>query len=822
LTAMWQDLKYGLRMLGKAPGFTAVAVLTLALGIGANTSIFSAVNGILLKPLPYEDPSRLVWLRAFALFPSGVMGLLGFPPDVWNTVRKQTPAIEQMAFYTRGEYTITGGAAPELISAAQVSSDFFPLMGARPVAGRPILSGDTQPGAKPVAVVSYAVWRERWGGGKSALGRTIVLNNKSFEVVGVMPPDFTYPISTVQNGGKGAWLPLILAPNQDSGGSLLDVSPVARLRKGVSLAAANAQLKTVAARMSTDFRDFGKGGNIDATSLEPTFGDLDKALLILLGAVGFVLVIACVNVSGLLLSRGWSRQREVAIREALGASRIRIVRQFLAESVLLALAGGALGLLLAVWGVHVLRTITPMDTPEHGNFRLDSNILWFTLAASLLTGILFGLGPALQVSARRIGAALAQGLGGSLGVTSVRRPRRMRSALIIIETALAVMLVIGATLVARSFKKLISVNLGFRTDHILTMDANFSKSLCDPEKPVRLAGCKAVVSDALQRMREIPGVQSAAVASGVPLNYGSILFSVRIESQARELSLNSGAFITNRNISPDYFRTFGIPFLTGRSFTDADTSDSGRVTIVDATFASKYLGDHPLGSRISTENHKQNQPEWMEVVGVVSNSRDFTIEEGPQAEIYIPFAQADYFAGAKFVARTAVDPATMAPALRRAIWSVESETPITDVLTMDQLVALSVAEPRYQAILLGSFGALGLILAMVGIYGVISYAVSQRTREFGVRMALGAQPGNILRMVVREGMLLVMAGIALGVGGALALGRVLQSLLFEVKPTDPTTFMGVAILLTLVALAACWIPARRAMRVEPMEALRYE
>ncbi|MGB6875024.1 MAG: ABC transporter permease [Candidatus Acidiferrales bacterium] len=822
---MWQDVKYGLRMLAKAPGFTAVAVLTLALGIGANTAIFSAVNGILLKPLPYADASQLVSIEAFKQFPSGVRGVLYFSSDVWQKMRVQTPAIAQMALWNRDEYTITGDAAPELVSAARVSSEFFPLLGVRPLAGRPILPGDTQPGAKPVAVISYALWRSRWGDDNGALNRTITLDDKTYTIVGVMPPGFTFPITSVLNGGEGIWLPLVLSPGQ-KGGEDSATFPIARLKQGVSLAAANAQLKTIStpilSGLSGNFTGMWSGTYFLASALKAHFSDLDNPLLILLGAVGFVLLIACVNVSGLLLARGWARHREVAIREALGASRVRIVRQFLTESILLALAGGALGLLFAVWGVHVLRVITPNGLPEHGHFVLNANILWFTLSVSLLTGILFGLAPALQASTRRVGAAIRDGFG-SLAGTSSRRPRRLRSALVVIEIALAVILVIGATLVARSFEKLTSVKLGFRADHIVTMDANFSKSVCDRGNPKDLAGCQAAVFDVLDRMRRISGVRRAAVASAVPLAALSMVLDLKIEGQEQVFSMfNGGLTIATRSVSPDYFRAFGIPLLSGRSFTDADTAGSQRVVIVNEAFAKKYLGDHALGRRISTSTNKEKQPEWMQVVGVVASTQDMNLQEAPAGEIYLPFAQADYFQRADFIARTSGDPAVMIPALRQAIWSEDKNAPITTVETMDQIVSSSVAEPRFQALLLGSFGALGLLLAMVGIYGVISYSVTQRTREIGVRMALGAQPGNVLRMVIREGMLLAGVGIAAGVGGALALTRFLQSLLFEIKPTDLATFVGVAVVLALVALVACYVPARRAMRVEPIEALRYE
>ncbi|MGC2624201.1 MAG: ABC transporter permease [Candidatus Acidiferrales bacterium] len=818
---MWQDVRFAFRMLAKSPGFTAIAVLTLALGIGANTAIFSAVNGILLKPLPYAHPSQLVDVMALKDFPGGIEGTLSFSHDIWQQVRQQTPAIAQMAFWTRTWPVVTGDAAPELVPAAQVSSEFFPLLGVRPLLGRPILPGDTQPSAKPVVVVSYALWRARWGGSDTVLNHKIALDDKTYTVVGVMPSGFNYPISNVQSD-EGVWLPLIVIPGQREGSA----GPLVRLEQGVSLTQANVQLATVSPRILTSIinKTFGatwSGTHFVARPLETRFSDLNKALLILLGAVGFVLLIACVNVSGLLLARGWARQREVAIREALGASRIRIVRQFLTESILLALAGGALGLLFSVWGVHVLRVITPTNLPEHGHLDLHANILWFTLAVSLLTGILFGLAPALQASSRRVGAAIRDGFG-SLAGTSSLRPRRLRGALVVVEIALAVILVIGATLVARSFEKLTSVDLGFRTDHIITMDANFSKSICDEGDEKKLPGCKAAIFDVLDRMKSISGVQTAALTSDVPLMRWSWAMDLKIEGQASEITLGSGVLISARSVSPGYFRALAIPLLSGREFADADITGSQPVAIVDEAFAKKYFGGHALGRRISTDNDKKGNPQWIQVVGVVQRARDADLPETPVGEIYRPYSQIDYYRDANFIARTSADPAVMLPALRQAIWSEDKEAPITDVETMDQVVAASASEPRFQAILLGSFGALGLLLSMVGIYGVISYGVTQRTREIGVRMALGAQPANVLRMVIREGMLLAAGGIVIGIAGALALGRVLQSLLFEIKPTDPATFIGVAVVLAIVALAACYIPARRAMKVDPMIALRYE
>ena len=813
---LFEDLRYGLRLLAKAPGFTAIAVLTLALGIGANTAIFSAVNGLLLRELPYADSSQLVTIEATKTWKIAgryIMGSVALSSAVWQQVEKQTPAIERMAPYEDGAFTLTGGAAPEEISAVYVSNDFFPLLGVRPLVGRPILTGDTRPGARRGAVATYALWRERWGGDARAIGRTIVLNQKAYALIGVMPTKFDFGFSPQ---AKGVWVPAVAKPGKrpESG------TAVARLKRGVTLGGVNAQLRAISPRFSKDLSLFGTGMTFGASSVRSSFNDLSNALLVLLGAVGFVLLIACVNVSGLLLARGWARQREIAIRQALGASRIRIVRQFLTESVLLAFAGGALGLLFSIWGVHLLRAITPADLPEHGHFDLNSNILWFTLGVSLLTGILFGLAPAMQASSRRFGAAIRDGFG-SLAGTASRRPRRLRSVLVVVEIALAVILVVGATLVARSFEKLTRVDLGFRTDHLITMDANFSKSICDPQDETKLAGCKAAVFDVLHRLRRMSAVQNAAVTSVVPLRPWSVAVDLKIEGQARDISLNTGALIATRSVSAGYFRAYGIALLSGREFTNADTAGSPKVAIVDAMFAAKYLGHHALGRRISAQKDKKRNPEWAEIVGVVQMARDTDLRK-PGGEVYFPYGQAGRYQDADFVVRTWASPALLLPALRRAVWSEDKEAPITDVETMDQVVSSRVAEPRFQAILLGSFGALGLFLAMGGIYGVVSYGVTHRTREIGLRLALGAQQGNVLRIVIRVGVTLEGVGILIGLAGALALTRFLESLLFEVKPTDPATFAAVALALLMVAVVACGIPARRAMKIEPIEALRYE
>ena len=820
LESLIADVRFGLRMLLKNPGFTAVAVLTLALGIGANTAIFSAVNGIVLKQLPYADASQLVSIAAIRRFPGqNIEATTTLSPAVWKQVRDQTPAIAQLALYDnqRGT-TLTGGGVPEIVPAMHVSSDFFSVLGAKPLLGRPILPADTQPGAKPVAVVSYELWRSNWSAEPTLIGHTITLDDKPYEVIGVMPPDCTFPL---YGGVKGIWLPLIVPPGE-AGDNSVDGMVVARLKNGVSIAGANAQLKTVSSRLAGNFKGFLTGGQFQATGLKRRLGDLDDEMLVLIGAVGFVLLIACVNVSGLLLARGWARQREVAIREALGASRLRIIRQFLTESVLLAFSGGGLGLLFSFWGVRVLRTMTPPGMQESGHFQMDSHVLWFTTGVSLLAGILFGLAPAIQASARRIGVTLKENMGGSQGGYSARRTRKMRSGLAIFEIAMAVVLVIGATLAARSLSKLMAVPLGFRTDHIITMKANFSKHACESAKSGDGVSCWVDISGALTNMRGVASVRSAAAASTLPISTWAVAPNVQIEGGSKEPSLNNGDVIADRIVSTDYFRTLGIRLLSGREFLASDSAEAGRVAVVDNTFARKYLGNEALGQRISWRNDAKGNPEWMEVVGVISAVHDLRLEAPPRPEIYIPFAQADVFQGSNFIVRTSENPAAMTSALKNAIWAVDKEAPITAVATMDQIVSDSLAAPRYQTILLAAFGGLGLLLAMVGIYGVISYGVSQRTHEIGVRMALGAHRGNILLMVIWEGTLIAFMGIAAGILGAMALGRFLQSLLFEIKPSDPATFVGVAVALLLVAMAACYVPARRAMRVDPMVTLRHE
>lgn len=816
-----QDLRFAFRMLRKSPGFTAVAVLTLALGIGANTAIFSAVDGILLKPLPFPEANRLVELDNKHS---------GFSIPLIQDIQAQCPAFSEIAVYTVGGGTMLGGSFPESISSPGISGNYFTMLGVRPILGRPILPMDMTPGNNRVAVLSYAVWQKDFGGDSKVVGKTLYFTSVEtvkkvrkvirtpYQIIGVLPP-----YSDPTKAASGVWLPLVVPPKMSNSRRDHWFEAIARLRPGVTLAAANGQLKTLAARLGTAYPATDKGMELSAQSVKDTMViGVRTELLMLLTAVGFVLLIACVNISGMLLARSWTRQREVAIRAALGATRLRMLRQFLTESLLLSFAGGAMGLLFAKWSIPVLRTIAPAGTPRIEGLSLDANVLWFTLGISTLAGILFGLAPAIQISGRGLGAAFKGGWGNALaGGSSARRVRRMRDSLVVVEVGLAVTLVVGAALMARSLEKLMGVPLGYRTDDILTVVPDLSGSVCDY---AHLDPCRQAAMEILSRIRKISGVKAATVVSSEPLGGG---FAGRgIEVEGPRGRKRSDAFLFYRGIGPGYFRVMDIPLLAGRDFTDSDTSSSPRVAIVNRAFAQRFFqGANSLGRRISTGKDKKGNPEWIEVVGEVGDSRDFAMSQPSDIdpEYYLPETQTDADVTAPhFLVRTSVDPLAIAPAVKQQIWSVNKEAPIAETVTMKQLVAREEATPKFRALLLGSLGVLALLIATVGIYGVISYSAKQRTQEIGVRMALGAQNSDILRMILEEGMSLAAAGIGMGLGGALALTRFLRSMLFEIRPTDPLTFIGVAILLTFVALAACYIPARRAMRVDPMVALRYE
>ena len=820
LDSLAQDLRFGLRMLRKSPGFTTVAVLTLALGISANTAIFSIVDGILWRRLPYAHVSQLATITVFKLIGQGEL-TVALSPGHSKALLFDTPGIQQLATYNSGQFTRTDGESPELVEGAHVSGNFFSTMGAKPLLGRSITPTDTQPGEDGVVVLSYAFWRDHLGSDARVLGRIVTLDDRRYTVIGVMPRYFDFP-SYSNTASLDFWAPLVILPNDENVGG---ENMIARLKNGVSLDALNAQLKTVAPRFWPELPPTMNGAQVQANSIEPILGNLKIPLRILTGAVSFVLLIACVNISALLLGRGWSRQREIAMRKALGASRARIVRQLLVEGLLISILGGCLAVLLTGMAVRILHAMAPPNQPRIAQAQLDTHVLVYTLAVSVVACLLFALLPALQASASSIGHAIKGDTASGSAVFSYH-PNRLRNALVIFEIACAVVLVTGAALMSRSLDHAVHADLGFRTDHILTASASLSPSICNARVKDDAKKCAAATREIVNRIAGAPGVEAAAAASTEPVN-ASLALRIQIQGQTGGFGFATGQIITYRGISSDYFRAVWVPLLAGRTFDASDTTESQPVAIVNRAFATQFLGSsNGLDARFSIQTGPKDSPiKWIDVVGIVADSEDeghsVTLHR-PDPEYYIPLTQLAVPVQPHLTVRTAMDPLAILPVIRRALASVDKEAPLTNILTMNQVVANSTAESRFETVLLSSFGILGLALAIVGAYGVISYRVTQRTHEIGIRMALGAQPASVLRLVLREGLTLAIAGVLVGLCGAFALTRFLRSLLFEIKPTDPGTFAGVAVLLMFVVLLASYIPARRAMKVDPMVALRHE
>jgi putative ABC transport system permease protein len=817
------DMRFAFRMFRKAPGFTAVALITLALGIGANTAIFSVVNGILLEPLPYADSSRLVLIGTQRKIHGVSEGRQGISLAQIDDIRSQTTAFERVAV-CQGNFgaRIRTDLMPDLTNVSEVSGDFFAMLGGHAIIGRPILPEDEADKGKQVAVLSYELWQQDFGGDSNVLSRSLLVEDKPYEIVGVMPKGFTFGFNSFQ--GKGLWTPLIVNPKYAGRRDYGFYLGLALLKKGVSRNQAAAQLKTLSARLASAYPKTDKNLDLIADSPKEDMVERVRAgLLILLGAVGFVLLIACVNVSSLLVARAWTRQREIAIRKALGATRLRLVRQLLSESAILAILGGALGLLASSWTIRVLRALAPPYTPRIESVRIDANVLLFTLGASLLAAILFGIAPALQASARRIGSGPRDAVGVSLAAGATPRRHVLRGILVSAEVALALILVLGAGLMLRSFEKLVHVPVGFRTDHILTMHANSSDAVCGYKSPEQQ--CESAKEEILRRIQSLPGVQGAAISQGYAmLGGGYAVTDLYVEGSSENVMAAQagklGSSLLYHAITTDYFDVLGMRILEGRKFNDADESDAPAVAIVNQSFAGAFLPANPLGKRFAVSTDKQGNPQWMQVVGIVADNRDTALKSAPGPLFYRPATQYGFSNVSDYVVRTTQDPMALAPAIEKQIWSIDKDAPIQEIQTMDQHIANSAAEPRFQTLLLASFGLIGLVLSIVGVYGVMSYAVVQRTHEIGVRMALGARPSDVLRLIVGEGAKLALAGIAIGLGASWGLSRFLRSLLFEVAPTDPVTFAAVSVLLLIVAIAACYLPARKALRVDPVTAMR--
>jgi predicted permease len=794
---------------------TIIAILTLALGVGVNATMFSAVNGILLEPLPYADASRLVKIESLTHYSNSPDSAAGVSLPTIHDIEEQCPAFEQFATFTA--YTasrIQTELTPDVVSSPKVSGSFFSMLGVRPILGRVILPSDAQPGNERVAVLNYVLWKDDFGGDFHVVGRRIIIDKQPYTVIGVMPKDFI-----LGTAARGVWTPALRQTNDMLDRDKRNSFVITRVKRGVSLKEASTQLNTLAARLAETYPEKEKGQKLVAKSVkDELIGAVRPGLLLLFAAVTAVLIVAFVNISGLLLTRGWARQKEIAIREALGATRLRIFQQCFAEGAILAFCGGSLGLLASLWGIHLLRRIAPPNTPRIDLLKLDGRVVAFTIGLSLFAAILFGLAPAIQISGLKITSKLRERLSASPAGLSLRHPQWPRSLLILVEVAFALILVVSATLFVRSFKNLLSVNLGYKTDHVLTMSVAFSDSVCDYGSP---SLCKLALEDVLRRIRSLHGVESAAATSIRPLRGEMATRTLYIEGSQQDQDVAQGSIVHYRSISTEYFGVFAIPVLAGRSFADSDTQASERVVIVNSLFAKQYLSRNPIEKRIAMEKDESGKPLWMKIVGEVGDSRDVDLKSNAGPQFYVAIPQADYFGGS-LVVRTSDNPAPLAAAIEQQIWTVDKNAPILNLQTMDQAVAEKVSEPRFQMVLLGTFATLALGLAMVGVYGLISFMVSQRIYESGVRMAVGAQPEEIRRMFLGEGMCLTLLGIGIGVCGALVLTRFLQSLLFEIKPADPLTFVCVGISFALVAAAACYIPARRAMSTDPAKLLRHD
>jgi predicted permease len=813
LEQLWQDVRYGLRVLGTSPGFTAIAVLTLALGIGANTAMFSAVNAILLRPLPYRDSSQLVniWGTS-ARYPEFRMTLS--VPEL-NDVKAQNHSFDSVAAHHDKEMNWTGHGEPEVISVTEVSQDFFKTLGVLPVRGRTFAAEEEIPGKDQVVILSDALWRSRFGSDVEILGKTITLDGTAYTVVGVMPRGFRF--QDFSDDAPQLWKPLAYSAKIAEGRTDRRSFVIARLRRGVNVRQAETEVQTIAARMAKSYPKEDEGQGLSITSLKQgVVHGVQPALLILLAAVSCVLLIACVNVANLFLARSRKRQREIAIRAALGATRARLIRQLLVESVLLATAGGLAGLAVGTWGIDVIRRFAPADTPRLADISIDRSVLWFTLAVSILTGIVFGLVPALQASRPDLNTSLRDGVAISGSGYGASGHHRLRSLLVVSEVALAVVLLIGSVLMLKSFSRLTRTNPGFRTDHALTAQISVPETKYETAEKQR-----AFFDSVLGRIQGLPGVQSAALMATPILADYLRMSELTIEGQPSN-DPRFEPYFEDTTITPDYFQAAGITLLAGRTFDARDTGENPGVVIVNETLALRYWpARQAIGKRVSYSTDKDGNPDWCEIVGVARDARDVDLTKLPKAEIYLPFSQ-NVSPGMNLLVRTQGDTSALEPAIRDAVWSIDRDQPVQAMATLEQAVARSEAAPKFHTVLLGIFAALGLAITLVGIYGVISYSVSQRTREIGIRMALGAQTRDVLRGVLWDGMKPALVGLAIGTIAALGLTRVLGSLLFEVSATDPATFVAVSALLACVALAACYLPARRAMRVDPMVALRYE
>jgi putative ABC transport system permease protein len=821
MMTLWQDLRYGVRMLLRSPGVSVIAVFALALGIGANTAIFSVVNAVLVRQLPYENPERLVlvWERFLR------QGLEQVPVSApeYTEYREQNKSFEQIAAFDTVDFNLTGSDDPERVPGASAAASLFSLLGVKPELGRTFAPEENEAGRDTVVVVSHGLWQRRFGSDPNLVGRMLQLNGRSYTIIGVMPPKFNFPLSLF--GIKGVqftqpaelWTPLVFTPAQMKSRGSRGLGIIGRLKPGVTLAQASAEVQSIANHMRERYPDSypPDGWGASAVSLhEQVIGSIRPTLYVLLGAVGLVLLISCTNVANLLLARAAARQQEMAIRTALGAVRRRIIRQLLTESILLGLIGGGCGLVLAMWGIDLLAAYGAQTLPRISEVNLDARVLGFTFLISILTGAIFGLAPALTSSKLDLNESLKEGGRSS---TSGVGHKRLRSVTIIAEFALALVLLIAAGLLIKSFWRLQQVDPGFNPNNVLTFQLSLPRDKYPENQQVA-----AFYQHAIEHIKALPGVTSAGAATILPLSGSNSDQSFVIEGRIPQ-GLSAIPDEELRTVTPDYFRTMNIPLLKGRYFTDSDVEKAPQVVIINQALARKYFsGEEALGKRMTVDDPRKPDAEWVTIVGVVGDVRHNGLNIAAKPEWYAPHLQ-NPRRTMVLVARTAsADPTSITASIRRSIAEMDKDLPVYNTRTMERVIAELIAPQRLSTFLLGIFATLALALASIGIYGVMSYTVTQRTHEIGIRLALGARNTDVLKLIVKQGMTLAMIGVGVGLIGAFAVTRVMASLLYGVSAIDPVIFSSVALLLATVALVACLVPARRATKVDPMIALRSE